>query len=83
MTYTVEIVRSAQRQLTKIDRPDQSRIISAVRAGQRSTSPRQQKVVRTFGLANSRRPYRVIYEISDERLLVLVVTIGHRKEVYR
>ena len=27
--------------------------------------------------------YRIIYEIHDKKLLVLVVTVGHRKEIYR
>ncbi|HTY25297.1 MAG TPA: type II toxin-antitoxin system RelE/ParE family toxin [Desulfomonilaceae bacterium] len=27
--------------------------------------------------------YRIIYEISEESLLVLVITIGHRRDVYR
>jgi len=27
--------------------------------------------------------YRVVYEIQDQRLLVLVVKVGHRREVYR
>lgn len=27
--------------------------------------------------------YRVIYEIRDDALLVLVVKIGHRREIYR
>jgi mRNA interferase RelE/StbE len=27
--------------------------------------------------------YRIIYEINDDRLLVLIITIGHPKEVYR
>jgi mRNA interferase RelE/StbE len=27
--------------------------------------------------------YRVIYRVEDDRLLVLVVTVGHRREVYR
>jgi mRNA interferase RelE/StbE len=26
--------------------------------------------------------YRIIYEIADDRLLVLVVRVGHRKEIY-
>jgi len=27
--------------------------------------------------------YRVVYELDDDRLLVLVIRIGHRREVYR
>jgi mRNA interferase RelE/StbE len=27
--------------------------------------------------------YRVIYQVQDERLLILVVKVGHRREVYR
>ncbi|WP_164006840.1 type II toxin-antitoxin system RelE family toxin [Pyxidicoccus trucidator] len=27
--------------------------------------------------------YRVIYEIEDDRLVVLVVRVGHRREIYR
>ena len=27
--------------------------------------------------------YRIIYEIHDRELLVIVVTVGHRREVYR
>ncbi|MDX9976023.1 MAG: type II toxin-antitoxin system RelE/ParE family toxin [FCB group bacterium] len=27
--------------------------------------------------------YRVLYEIVDQKLLVLVISIGHRKDVYR
>jgi mRNA interferase RelE/StbE len=27
--------------------------------------------------------YRILYEVHDDRLLVLVIRIGHRREVYR
>ncbi|MBX7245142.1 MAG: type II toxin-antitoxin system RelE/ParE family toxin [Candidatus Sumerlaeaceae bacterium] len=42
-----------------------------------------QKAVWTECLANSNRAYRVIYEIHDGKLFVLVVAIGHRREIYR
>jgi mRNA-degrading endonuclease RelE of RelBE toxin-antitoxin system len=36
------------------------------------------------GLHSARRgPYRIIYEIQDERLLVLVIHVDHRADVYR
>ena len=84
MTYTVEILRAAQQQLARVDRQDQLRIISAIAGLADDPRPPGSKKL-------SGRPawrirvgvYRVIYEIRDERLLVLVVTIGHRREVYR
>jgi mRNA interferase RelE/StbE len=41
---------------------------------------------RLSGLARYRvrqGAYRIIYEIEDERLIVLVVKVGHRREAYR
>ncbi|MEW6220113.1 MAG: type II toxin-antitoxin system RelE/ParE family toxin [Thermodesulfobacteriota bacterium] len=84
MTYTVEILRSAQKGLAKGHREDQPRVIEAIRQLAEDPCPPGRKKL-------SGRPawririgqYRVIYEIHDAQLLVLVVTIGHRKEVYR
>jgi mRNA interferase RelE/StbE len=84
VTYAVEILRSAQKQLAKVDRQDRARIISAIRALAKEPRPSGSKKL-SGRLAWRIRigVYRVIYEICDERLLVLVVTIGHRREVYR
>ena len=50
-------------------------------------NPRPRGVEKLEGRENRYRirvgDYRVIYEIHDEVLLVLVVRIGHRREVYR
>ncbi len=82
MTYRVDILPSAQKQLAKVDRNDRSRIISAIRALATDCRPHGCKEF-------SGRPawrirvgvYRVIYEIHDDHLLV--VAIGHRKNIYR
>ena len=84
MTYTVEILRSAERQLAKVDRQDQPRIISAIRS--LASNPRPPGFKKLSGRPAWRirvGVYRVIYEIHDDRLLVLVVAIGHRKDIYR
>ena len=84
MSYTVEILRSAQKQLAAIDRQDQPRIISAIRT--LANEPRPPGCKKLTGRPAWRirvGVYRVIYEIHDNRLLVLVVAIGHRREVYR
>jgi mRNA interferase RelE/StbE len=53
------------------------------------TDPRPRGAIRLAGYAQERLwrirvgDYRVLYEIRDEVLLVLVVRVGHRREVYR
>lgn len=84
MTYRIEILRSAQRQLADIDRQDQSRIISAI--GQLANNPRPHGCRKLSGRTGWRiraGDYRVIYEIHDDRLFIMIVTIGHRRNVYR
>lgn len=84
MTHSVEILRFAQRQLAKIDRQDQPRIISAIRG--LANDPRPASCKKLSGRPAWRirvGTYRVIYEIHDNRLLVLVVAVGDRKDVYR
>ncbi len=83
MTYSVDILRSAQKQLGGIDRQDQSRIISAIQV--LADNPRPQGCQKLSGRPAWRiriGSYRVIYEIHDNQLLVLIVAVGHRKEVY-
>ena len=84
MTYTVEILRSAQRQLSRINRQDHARIIAAIEA--LATTPRPPGCKKLSGRPAWRiriGPYRVIYEVHDNKLVVLVVSIGDRKEIYR
>lgn len=84
MTYTIEILRSAQKQLSKIQQQDQRRIIENIR--KLAQDPRPPGCKKLSGRPAWRIKvgvYRIIYEIHDENLLVLVVTIGHRREAYR
>jgi len=84
VSYAIEILRVAQKQLAKIDRAQQPRIIDAIR--QLAADPRPAGCKKLSGRPAWRiriGPSRVIYEIQDARLLVLVVTIGDRKRVYR
>lgn len=83
MTYAIEILRPAQKELGRVAREDRPRIISAIHA--LAGEPRPQGSRKLVGRPAWRiriGPYRVIYEIHDNRLLVLVVAVGHRREVY-
>ena len=84
MTYELLIERRAQRMLAKIVQPYRDRIISAVR--HLAENPRPPEVKKLSGRDAWRiriGSYRVLYEIHDAKLVVLVVEIGDRRDVYR
>jgi len=82
--YKVLIEKAALKILKKIDSSHQKRIITAI--NNLGTNPRPAGCVKLSG-RNAWRirigSYRVIYEIQDKDLIVLVVTLGNRKEIYR
>ena len=84
MKYKVLIEKAALKILKKIDSSHQKRIITAI--NNLGTNPRPAGCVKLSG-RNAWRirigSYRVIYEIQDKDLIVLVVTLGNRKEIYR
>jgi len=83
LTYALVIERRAQRSLSRIAAQDQERIAVAIRG--LADEPRPHGVNKLSG-RNAWRirvgDYRVLYEIQDDRLLILVVDIGHRREIY-
>jgi len=82
--HSIEILRSAQKQLAKIDQQQRPRLYQAIR--KLADDPRPPGTKKLSGRAGWRirvGSYRIIYEIHDDRLLVLVVAIGDRKEIYR
>ncbi len=84
MTYSVSIKRSALKALERISRNDRLRVIEAI-DGLR-TQPTAGSVLKGefAGLRRIRvGVYRVVYEVQDEVLIVLVIRIGHRREIYR
>lgn len=85
MVYTVELRPAARRELLKLPRRDQLRLIRAMDA--LAANPRPKGVKKLTGLDDLYRirmgEYRVVYQIQDDRLVVLVVRVGHRKDVYR
>ena len=83
MTYAVEIAPAAVRQLRKLDITARRRVQAAIEL--LADDPRPPKARKLVGGAGEWRvrtgDYRIVYEIQDGRLLVLVVAVGHRREV--
>ena len=85
MTYQVEITPVAKRQIKKLIAPIQLAIVE--RLEQLAEDPRPPGVLKMQGEESLYRirvgDYRIIYEIQDQTLLIAVVKIGHRGDVYR
>jgi mRNA interferase RelE/StbE len=84
VTYHVSILRRAQKQLAKIDRQYHPQIIRAIEA--LAETPRPTGCKKLSGRTAWRirvGTFRVIYEIHDDQLVILVVEIGHRRDVYK
>lgn len=83
--YTVELTRSAARELRKITEPYHGAIVRALRSLEQDPRPEGcKKLVGTKSLYRIRiGPYRAIYEVADKIKLVTVERIADRKEAYR
>jgi mRNA interferase RelE/StbE len=83
--YRVEIGARARRVVERLDPPVRAQVLGAVAALAETPRPPGAKPLRGEpGLLRIRvGDWRVVYTVLDDRLLVLVVRVGHRREVYR
>ena len=89
MAYSVELAESADRQLAKLDRQHAKRILKFLRERvAKLDDPRSLGEALHGSRLGEFWKFRVgdcrlICKIEDDRLVVLVIRVGHRKEIYR
>jgi mRNA interferase RelE/StbE len=85
MTYRIEFAKRAAKQFSALPKNERTRIAEKIDA--LSSDPRPVGIKQLAGSEGLYRlrigSYRAIYTIKDDRLLVLVLKIGHRRDVYR
>jgi mRNA interferase RelE/StbE len=86
MSYTVRVSRQAEKFLRALtDKRLYLRLREAIDLLEKS--PRPNSCVKLQGEAELYRvrvgDYRIVYQIQDRELVILVVQIGHRREIYR
>lgn len=85
MRYRIEFTRRAEKDLEGLPTDVQARIIKKI--GVLADNPRPHGVEKLAGDEGFYRirvgDYRVIYEIQDDILLVLVLRLGNRRDIYR
>jgi mRNA interferase RelE/StbE len=84
MSYSLSILRRAQKELAQTPREDQERIVEAIRGlGENPRPPGCRKLTGREGWRIRVGNFRVIYEIDDGQQLVTVLHLGNRRDVYR
>jgi mRNA interferase RelE/StbE len=84
LSYAIEILRSARKQLERIAAEHQERVLTALEA--LAQAPRPDGCSKLTGREAWRiriGDYRVVYEIDDEAKTVVIVVIAHRRDAYR
>ncbi len=85
MSYAIEWRPSARKEVRRLDPPVRRRVITAIEA--LAEDPRPPGSITLTGSPGWRRirigGYRVIYDINDNALVVLVLRVGSRGDVYR
>ena len=83
--YSVEIARQAIKSIAKLPRQEQQRIRAAIDL--LADEPRPPGCVALSGEDSAYRvrvgDHRIVYEVFDKRLVIQVVRVGHRRDVYR
>ena len=84
MNYQVILARSARKQMGRFSGETESRLLAKLTELEANPRPSGCKKLKNRDAWRIRAgDYRVIYEIHNKVLQVIVVTIGHRREVYR
>ena len=83
-SYNILISATAEKALKKIPKKDRIKIIELIQT--LAFKPLPQGVRKLMGEQNIYRVrqgnYRVIYELRNKKLIILVLKIGHRKNIY-
>ena len=81
--FDIEFRRSVEKELKSIPKKDQIRILK--RIDDLATEPRPPSCKKLSGQERYRirqGNYRVLYEIQDVRLVVVIVKVGNRRDIY-
>ena len=84
MSFSIRIKESAAKELRRVAKPDRGRIVAAI--DRLAETPHLGAALKgdMRGLRRLRvGDYRVVYEVRDDELVVLVVRIAHRRDAYR
>jgi len=87
VTCRVEFVKSSRREFDDLPRKTQDKVLEALQLLATNPFSELLRIKKLKGAESLYRfrvgDYRVVYEVRREVLLILVIKIGHRRDVYR
>jgi len=82
--YKIEVKKSAAKEIARLPRKDMQAVlarISALAENPRSSDCKKLSAQDKYRVRCG--DYRILYSIQDDVLIICVVKVGHRKEIYR
>ena len=83
--YAIEVSATAEKQLRKLDSTALGRIVKSIK--ELASDPRPRGCRKLHGYEGVYRirtgNFRMIYSIEDQKLLIIILKVGHRKTIYR
>jgi len=85
MTWRVELKRSARKALVALQPATRSRLAERIDALAEDPRPSGARKLAGSDILYRVRvgDYQIVYEIHDNRLVIIVIKIGHRRQIYR
>lgn len=81
--YAVEFSKIAEKQLYKLEKNIQVRILSTLERIRIRPHPHAKKLVGNPYFRLRVGDYRVILDVQENKLIIFVIGIGHRKDIYQ
>lgn len=87
-SHNIEFTKSAKKEFDRLSKPVQKRVVRSLQLLQSDPYSDLLPIKRLQGSQEKLYrlrigDYRIVYEVQDTRLLVIVIKIGHRRDVYR
>lgn len=85
MKYKIQFTKHAESQLTSLPKDEIKKISKRIdKLASDPFPPKCEKLEGEEGVYRVRQgDYRILYSVFDKKLIILVLKIGHRREVYR
>ena len=84
-SYNVELTRTAEKHLRRIAKRDRKRMVEPIQGLAERPRPRGARKLQGYDDIYRIRvgQYRIVYEVFEDRVVLIVFKVGHRKDIYR